>query len=185
MLDYPRPFGGEILMGGEKSLDPAEDLRIAQLKRGGSVGVTTEAHMAQLVSAPLKGRDSVAHECDHGILVAQSELLQLREPLVNLVVQSGRLLGDLLPEFRVRWTRSVGQQLNQIFGARIPDIEEGPGPSFAGVKPGNPGENGKSPGRDGGSSELGELLILRIYVDIGDDVATKAEEPNPQLLRGP
>ena len=172
-------------MGGEKSLDPAEDLRIAQLERGGSVGVATEAHMAQLVSAPLKGRDLVAHECDHGILVAQSELLQLRDPFVDLVGQSCRFLGDLLPEIRVRWARSVGQQPNQIFGTLVPDVEEGPGPSFAGVKPGNPGKDRKPPGRDGGSSELGELLILRLYVDIGDNVTTKAEEPNPQPLRGP
>ena len=32
---------------------------------------------------------------------------------------------------------------------------------------------------------MGELLILRLYLDVGDDVATKAEKPDPQLLRGP
>ena len=146
MLDSPRPFGGEILVSGEQSLDPAEDLCVAQFEGGGSVGVATEAHVAQLVGAPLEGRDSVAHERDHSILVTQSEFLQLHEPLVNLVGQSCGLLGDLLLEFRIRWTRSVGEQPNQIFSARIPDIEEGPGPSFAGVKPGVPGGNGSPPG---------------------------------------
>ena len=128
-------------MGGEKSLDPAEDLRIAQLERGGSVGVAAEAHVAQLVSAPLEGRDSVVHKCDHGILVAQSELLQLRKPFVYLVGQSCKFSVDLLLEIRVRGTRSVGQQPDQVFGAFVPDVEEGPGPSFAGVKPGDPGKD--------------------------------------------
>ena len=83
-------------MGGEESLNPAKNLRVAQLEGGGPVGVAAETHVAQLVGALLEGRDSVAHERDHSILVAQSEFLQLREPLVNLVGQSCRLLGDLL-----------------------------------------------------------------------------------------
>ena len=57
-------------MGGEESLNPAKNLRVAQLKGGGPVGVAAETHVAHLVGALLEGRDSVAHERDHSILVA-------------------------------------------------------------------------------------------------------------------
>ena len=42
-------------MGGEESLDPAIDLRVAQLEGRGPVGVAAEAHVAHLVGAPLEG----------------------------------------------------------------------------------------------------------------------------------
>ena len=78
VLNSPRPLRGEVLVGGEEGLDPAVDLYVAQLERRGPVGVAAPAHMAHFVSAFLERGDPVADECDHGVLVAQPELLQLR-----------------------------------------------------------------------------------------------------------
>jgi len=123
VLDPPLPISGELFVGSEESLDPAENLGFAQLERGGPVGVKAPAHVAELVSAFLERGDPIANKCDHCVLVAQSQILQLLEPFVDLVRQDGGLLGDLVPEIRIRRTRSVGAQPNQIFSCAISDIK--------------------------------------------------------------
>ena len=62
-------------MGGEEHLDLAVDFCVAKLEGRGPVGVATPAHVAHLVSALLERGDPVADKCDHGVLVAQTEML--------------------------------------------------------------------------------------------------------------
>ena len=84
-------------MGGEERLDPAVDFCIAKLEGRGLVGVVAPAHVAHLVSALLERGDPVADECDHGVLVAQLEMLQLLEPFIDLVGQDCGILGHNVP----------------------------------------------------------------------------------------
>ena len=109
-------------MGGEEGLDPAIDFCVAQLERRGPVGVATPAHVAHLVSAFLERGAPGVDECDHGVLVAQPELLQLRKPFVDLVGQYCGLLGDNVPQLRVRWTRSIGAKPDQVFSAILDSL---------------------------------------------------------------
>ena len=85
VFDPPRPLSREVLLSGEEGLNPAEDLGVAQLKRGGPVGVTAPTHVANFMCTFLEGGDPVAHKCDHSVLIAQPHVLQLLEPLVDMV----------------------------------------------------------------------------------------------------
>ena len=127
----------------------------------------------------LEGGDPVADERNHHVLIAQPQVLQLLENFVDLVRQDGGLLGDSVPQIRIGRTRSVRAQPDQIFIRAISDIEEGLGLALARIEPRDSGKDRLFPGRDRGSAELCDLLVLRVKLSIRHHILVQTNKPDP------
>jgi len=125
------------------SLDPTEDLGLAQLMSRGPVGVEPAAHMADFVGSLLEWRDSATNKGPQKIVSCQDfsdedldlfmDNLQLGVPVLWIEVPVG---------LRIRGTEDELWQPDLVLVGRVLHVEERPEPFLDRVKALNPGKNG-------------------------------------------